>query len=144
MSFRNPFEAVPIEVGELYREGRVAEQRARLLKLGLFGLLGGIGLGYAAISLRNGDFSWLRDAGPERTTSQQDLAEPGVSSQPAAQLIFDGQVRTRAPQRGDYWRGCYSARAVGTAPILRGEAGYREGLDADGDGIACEPLPTVF
>ncbi|MDX8357869.1 excalibur calcium-binding domain-containing protein [Sphingopyxis terrae] len=25
------------------------------------------------------------------------------------------------------------------APIYRGEPGYREGLDADADGVACEP-----
>lgn len=27
----------------------------------------------------------------------------------------------------------------GMAPIYRGEPGYREGLDADADGVACEP-----
>lgn len=50
-----------------------------------------------------------------------------------------GIVRERAPQDGDYWRRCDDARAAGTAPIHRGEPGYREGLDADYDGIACEP-----
>ncbi|WP_293845936.1 excalibur calcium-binding domain-containing protein [Sphingopyxis sp.] len=44
-----------------------------------------------------------------------------------------------APQDGDYWRGCNDARAAGTAPIYRGEPGYREGMDGDNDGIACEP-----
>lgn len=47
--------------------------------------------------------------------------------------------RQRDPQPGDDWRGCNDARAVGTAPIYRGEPGYRSGLDGDGDGIACEP-----
>ncbi len=32
-----------------------------------------------------------------------------------------------------------AARAAGTAPIYRGEPGYRDGLDGDSDGIACEP-----
>lgn len=50
-----------------------------------------------------------------------------------------GMTRERAPQDGDYWRRCDDARAAGTAPIHRGEPGYREGLDADADGIACEP-----
>ncbi|WP_294048940.1 excalibur calcium-binding domain-containing protein [Sphingopyxis sp.] len=40
---------------------------------------------------------------------------------------------------GDHWRRCDDARAAGTAPIYRGEPGYRDGLDADNDGIACEP-----
>jgi len=40
-----------------------------------------------------------------------------------------------------YFRYCDEARAAGKAPIYRGEAGYRPGLDADNDGIACEPYP---
>lgn len=50
-----------------------------------------------------------------------------------------GMIRERAPQEGDYWRGCDDARAAGTAPIYRGEPGYSEGMDGDNDGIACEP-----
>jgi len=53
--------------------------------------------------------------------------------------VATGMMRERAPQEGDYWRGCDEARAAGTAPIYRGEPGYREGMDGDNDGIACEP-----
>ena len=53
--------------------------------------------------------------------------------------VATGMMRERAPQEGDYWRGCDDARAAGTAPIYRGEPGYREGMDGDSDGIACEP-----
>ena len=52
-----------------------------------------------------------------------------------------GQARGRTPQDGDFWRRCADARAAGVAPIYRGEPGYREGLDADSDGVACEPYP---
>jgi len=38
-----------------------------------------------------------------------------------------------------YFRRCSDAWAAGFAPMNRGEPGYREGLDGDGDGIACEP-----
>lgn len=38
-----------------------------------------------------------------------------------------------------YYANCAAARAAGTAPIHRGEAGYRAGLDRDDDGVACEP-----
>lgn len=38
-----------------------------------------------------------------------------------------------------YYARCDDARAAGAAPIRRGQPGYRSGLDADGDGIACEP-----
>ncbi|HEX2813610.1 MAG TPA: excalibur calcium-binding domain-containing protein [Sphingopyxis sp.] len=53
--------------------------------------------------------------------------------------VSTGMMRERPPQEGDYWRGCDDARAAGTAPIYRGEPGYREGMDGDSDGIACEP-----
>jgi hypothetical protein len=53
--------------------------------------------------------------------------------------VASGVVRRRAPQQGDYWHRCDAARAAGTAPIYKGEPGYRDGLDGDGDGIACEP-----
>ncbi|HEX7819723.1 MULTISPECIES: excalibur calcium-binding domain-containing protein [Sphingomonadaceae] len=53
--------------------------------------------------------------------------------------VSAGIARARAPQAGDYWPGCDAARAAGTAPIYRGEPGYRSGMDGDDDGIACEP-----
>jgi len=53
--------------------------------------------------------------------------------------VASGAMRRRAPQDGDLWGGCRDARAAGTAPIYRGEPGYRAGMDGDGDGIACEP-----
>jgi len=49
------------------------------------------------------------------------------------------QPRVRDPQPGDYWPSCRKAKAAGTAPIYKGEPGYRIGLDRDRDGIACEP-----
>ena len=33
---------------------------------------------------------------------------------------------------------CADARAAGAAPVRIGDPGYREGLDGDGDGVACE------
>ncbi len=52
--------------------------------------------------------------------------------------VETGAMRARAPRAGDDWGGCNEARAAGTAPIYRGEPGYREDMDGDGDGIACE------
>ena len=40
---------------------------------------------------------------------------------------------------GAYYRYCSDARAAGAAPLYRNQPGYREGLDRDGDGVACEP-----
>jgi hypothetical protein len=39
------------------------------------------------------------------------------------------------------FRNCDTAREVGLAPALRGAPGYWSKLDADNDGIACEPWP---
>lgn len=43
------------------------------------------------------------------------------------------------PDVSVYYDRCAEARAAGVAPLYRGEAGYRAGLDRDGDGVACEP-----
>ncbi|MEJ7765543.1 MAG: excalibur calcium-binding domain-containing protein [Acidimicrobiales bacterium] len=36
-----------------------------------------------------------------------------------------------------YYPGCAAARAAGAAPLQRGQPGYRDGLDADRNGVAC-------
>lgn len=46
--------------------------------------------------------------------------------------------RPAAPIPAPYYRSCAEARASGVAPLLRGQPGYRPGLDRDGDGRACE------
>ena len=46
--------------------------------------------------------------------------------------------RATIPVKSAYYPNCAAARASGVAPILRGQPGYRAGLDRDGDGIACE------
>ena len=37
-----------------------------------------------------------------------------------------------------YFKNCKEARVAGYSRMRRGEAGYREKLDRDGDGVACE------
>jgi hypothetical protein len=37
-----------------------------------------------------------------------------------------------------YYRNCAAVRAAGKAPLYRGQPGYRSGLDADGNGVACQ------
>jgi hypothetical protein len=39
-----------------------------------------------------------------------------------------------------YYPGCNAVRAAGKAPLYSGDPGYREGMDGDRDGIACEPI----
>ena len=52
----------------------------------------------------------------------------------ASFLSFERPAHVRV-----YYRRCADARAAGAAPIRRGEPGYREALDRDLDGVACEP-----
>ena len=57
-----------------------------------------------------------------------------------------GAERPSAPARltsgrqsaGSAYANCTAARAAGAANIRRGEPGYGEHLDRDGDGVACE------
>jgi hypothetical protein len=48
-------------------------------------------------------------------------------------------MRTDPAGADIYYSNCAAARAAGAAPIYVGQPGYRPGLDADSDGIACEP-----
>ncbi|MBP0443675.1 excalibur calcium-binding domain-containing protein [Roseomonas sp. SSH11] len=58
----------------------------------------------------------------------------GHGGQGASTLSLEARHRMAA-------RSCDTARAVGLAPARRGEPGYWPHLDADDDGIACEPWP---
>jgi hypothetical protein len=48
-------------------------------------------------------------------------------------------VAAQQVERSVYYAGCNEVRALGKAPLYRGDPGYREGMDGDSDGIACEP-----
>ncbi|ATY32980.1 hypothetical protein CVN68_14255 [Sphingomonas psychrotolerans] len=45
----------------------------------------------------------------------------------------------KARETAVFYARCDEARAAGVAPMRRGEPGYREDLDGDSDGLACEP-----
>jgi len=44
------------------------------------------------------------------------------------------------PTQPRHFANCDAARAANSAPIFRGMPGYRDALDGDGDGVACEPF----
>lgn len=65
-------------------------------------------------------------------------------------IVFDSlQSDGREPREnvfgfsGSYYHSCREAFQDGRTNILRGEPGYRAGLDADNDGKACEPYVPV-
>lgn len=60
------------------------------------------------------------------------------SSLPPA--AFQSAEERQAVERSVHYSGCNGVRAAGKAPIRAGEPGYRNDMDGDGDGIACEPV----
>jgi hypothetical protein len=83
-------------------------------------------------------------------TSGAGHAATPASSKPAPPATTTAQVRPSAPTTQAaqpptppaasdvYYANCTGVRAAGTAPLYRGQPGYRSGLDRDGDGVACE------
>jgi hypothetical protein len=63
---------------------------------------------------------------PSEPTVEQAAAEEPAIEEPAA-------------EQDVYYSGCNEVRALGKDPLYRGQPGYREDMDGDGDGIACEP-----
>jgi hypothetical protein len=59
---------------------------------------------------------------------------PAVHQSPEERARIEGSVT---------YGGCNEVRALGKAPLRAGEPGYRETMDGDGDGIACEPHPSM-
>jgi hypothetical protein len=73
-------------------------------------------------------------SGPAPTVSPAPAAPPvppvgPAPTSPPATTAAGGEPR---------YANCAAARAAGAAPLHRGEPGYREALDGDHDGIACE------
>lgn len=123
MRFRQPFRAVPIRPGPLYRR-RMRQAKAMtwrrvfLWLLGAGGLGAAVGLGSVLVAPSALDKAWGR-------------LRSGLDA--------IGDTRAGRPRPGDYWPNCDSARQAGVTPLHVSEPGYRPELDADGDGWACEP-----
>lgn len=100
------------------------------------GLMGTFNPSTSTILIGAGAVGLLVGVGSLTATPQGRAA---VATKASSLAVATGVKRAREPQEGDYWHGCNDARAAGTAPIYSGEPGYREGLDGDADGIACEP-----
>jgi len=62
---------------------------------------------------------------------------PNVKS--AATVVANNPQQLAAIQLSAYYANCDAARAAGVAPLRVSDPGYRDKLDGDGDGIACEP-----
>lgn len=111
-SFRKPLRAVEIQLSEYHR---LKQQRQLQRRAVIIASLVAFGVFATGMTVTN-------------------FAK--ISSLLTMSLSFP----TAANQRSySYFRSCAAARAAGQAPIRSGSPGYRIVLDADGDGIACEP-----
>lgn len=55
--------------------------------------------------------------------------------------VLQADPAVQKVEQSVYYPNCTAARAAGAAPIHEGQPGYRPELDADSDGVACEPWP---
>ncbi|QWW20567.1 excalibur calcium-binding domain-containing protein [Schaalia sp. 19OD2882] len=80
-----------------------------------------------------------------RIAEEQAAAERAAAEEAARQQAEEARdqevnnfVSTPQPSERVYYHSCKDARNAGAAPLYRGDPGYRDKLDRDQDGIACE------
>ena len=127
MIFRREFRAVPIREGRQYRAKRQRRQaavrlRSRWNALALLTGAAGVGIFVGLLTIPN------MEAGSAGVAFLREAAQQ--------QGLLDAQGKAS----WKYYQYCHDAREAGVAPLYRGEGGYRPELDADGDGVACEPF----
>lgn len=67
-------------------------------------------------------------------------SDSGEGSKSEANSESESQKKSESepePQK-EFYSNCKAVKAAGAAPLYRGDPGYSEDLDRDGDGIACE------
>jgi hypothetical protein len=78
---------------------------------------------------------YVWSASPQVTPAAPSVTTPAAGSRPTAAVPTPEEI-----EHSRYFADCNEARSAGVAPIFTGQPGYREELDGDGDGIACEPI----
>lgn len=152
MSFRKSFRAVPLREGAYYaakRRKRRRERNALQLLIGAV-LAAAVGLGSQLLpsdrddsaEQQASDMSAVADTAPYVPQPLMSAAELDAQQPSAANARVSVSPRAIAPvaaSGGWSYRNCREARAAGAAPLYAGQPGYGTHMDADGDGIACEP-----
>lgn len=89
---------------------------------------------------------WVFDTGVDRPTRRprRGLAESVAIGALAMTVVFlVGMAFTNRGALPRYYPNCAWAKFVGVAPIPRGERGYRQALDTNNNGFACEPYQDL-
>jgi micrococcal nuclease len=71
---------------------------------------------------------------PQRKPSREESPPPNQSEGPTT----PSEDSTTTEPEQPYYASCKEAKQAGATPLKRGDPGYRDELDNDGDGIACE------
>lgn len=82
-----------------------------------------------------------RSESPAPSTTQEPEPTSEPEATPEEETRAGGGAAAPAPvpePEITYYPNCKKAKAAGAAPLYRGDPGYREELDRDRDGIACE------
>ena len=114
-SFKKPFRAVPVQLGEEARARQRRDQRQPWIGMAVTIVLIALLVFVVGMIVTN----------------------PATVSRYLPTGLFDATEGARPANT--YYPNCGAARATGHTPIRAGSPGYRIGLDADGDGVACEP-----
>ena len=90
----------------------------------------------------SGAYSITPEHGQPRNAARPVNAQPANGGLPST-LPPGGTIKSPMPvvpppAREVYYPNCAAVKAAGKSPLLRGQPGYRPGLDRDGDGRACE------
>lgn len=94
------------------------------------GLMRALILLVAAVMLGlTGGYAWSKWSKPSAAEAMN--TPSGPSAKP-------GETAEEVEQTASF-ANCDAARAAGKAPLMSGQPGYRDELDPDGDGIACQP-----
>ena len=62
-----------------------------------------------------------------------------ATAEPAMTTLTMSVEERAAIESSVTYAGCHEVRAAGKDPIYIGQPGYRDEMDGDGDGVACEP-----
>ncbi|GAA5504097.1 hypothetical protein Dxin01_03865 [Deinococcus xinjiangensis] len=90
-----------------------------------------------------GQYSITSEKGALPVNPAQSRPTPAVPVVPPAPAPVPSPTPVPAsaaprPPADVYYPNCAAVKAAGKSPLLRGQPGYRAGLDRDGDGRACE------
>ena len=79
--------------------------------------------------------STMEPKGPESVVSEDELVPEVVASTTAVRSAESTRV---ASQSSVFYKNCDVVKAAGADPLKKGQPGFSEKLDVDGDGVACD------